>query len=156
MRLDDRAARLSLALPATLATRAASLVRVERRLANPTALIAARRNQADIAGVRLLAALRAGVQGRRTAATRILPRLTPATIEARLRSQRARLDVLAAQLEGASYERVLARGFALVRDAKGQPVTSAAAIKPASRLRLRFGDGDVGVVTEGRQGSLAL
>jgi exodeoxyribonuclease VII large subunit len=50
--------------------------------------------------------------------------------------------------------RLLARGFALVRDKAGHPVTRAAGLKPAAKLRLRFADGEIGVVTEGRQTAL--
>ena len=154
MRLDDRAQRLDLALPNLLAARASALHRAERHIPDPHSLIAARRAAADLAGLRLLGALRHGVARHRAEAARVLPRLTIAGIEQRLRAQRSQLDVVSARLEGASYERVLARGFALVRDAAGHPVTRAAAIGPAAKLRLRFADGEVGVVTENRQARL--
>jgi exodeoxyribonuclease VII large subunit len=156
MRLDDRAQRLELALPNLLAARLAALARAERHIPDPHALIAARRAAVDVSGLRLLGALRAGVQSHRAAALRVLPRLTAAGIAQRLRDQRAQLDVLAARLDGASYERVLARGFALVRDASGHAVTRAADIRPASRLLLRFADGEARVVAESRQTSLPL
>ena len=156
MRLDDRAQRLELALPNLLAARASALHRAERHIPDPHSLIAARRAATDLAGLRLLGALRAGVARHRGEAARVLPRLTMAGIEQRLRAQRSRLEVVSAQLDGASYERVLARGFALVRDARGHAVTSATAVRPAAKLRLRFADGEVGVVTEGKQGRLPL
>ncbi len=154
MRLDDRAQRLDLALPNLLAARASALHRAERHIPDPHSLILARRGAVDVAGLRLLGALRTGVARHREDAARVLPRLTLSEIERRLRAQRAQLDVVCARLEGASYERVLARGFALVRDAKGHAVTSAAAAGRNARLRLRFADGEVGVVTEGRQARL--
>jgi exodeoxyribonuclease VII large subunit len=156
LRLDDRAQRLDLAPPNLLSARAAALARAERHIPDPVALIGARRAGLDLARVRLLAALRASVQGQREAAARVLPRLTVAGIEQRMAAQRGRLEVLAARLEGASYERVLARGFALVRDARGQAVTQAGAVPPAAKLILRFADGEVGVVSEGRQRVLPL
>ncbi len=156
MRLDDRAQRLELALPNLLAARSSALHRAERHIPDPHGLIAARRSAAELAGLRLLGALRTGVARHREDAARVLPRLTLSGIEQRLRAQRAQLDVACARLEGASYERVLARGFALVRDAKGHAVTSAAGVAPSARLRLRFADGEVGVVTEGRQARLPL
>jgi exodeoxyribonuclease VII large subunit len=156
MRLDDRGQRLGLALPNLLSARANALVRAERHIPDPHALIAARRGTLQVSGLRLLAALQRGVQRHRDAAAAVLPRLSVAGIEARLRAQASRLEVLSARLEGASYERVLARGFALVRDAGGQPVTRAATLKPGARLRLRFADGEVGAVTEGRQAKLPL
>jgi exodeoxyribonuclease VII large subunit len=65
------------------------------------------------------------------------------------------LEGLAARLESASYTSVLARGFALVRDAKGAPVVAAGAIAPGQPLRLTFADGEVGVSADGtRQGRL--
>ncbi len=154
MRLDDRSQRLDLAVPNLLAARVAALARAERHIPDPQGLIAARRGTIDLAGLRLLTALRHGVQRHRDAAAKIAPRLTLAGIEQRMRSQRSQLDVLAARLDGASYERVLARGFALVRDARGHAVTSAASAGTHARLRLRFADGEVGVVTEGRQAKL--
>ena len=60
-------------------------------------------------------------------------------------------------LDSLSYERVLERGFALVCDAAGHPVTRRAETRPAQRLTLRFADGAVGVSTDreggpGREG----
>ena len=155
-RTDDRAQRLVLALPNLLAARIAALARVERHIPDPHTLIAARRAATDLTGLRLLAALRHGVQRHRAAAAAIAPRLSTATIERGLRAQHARLQVLTAQLEGASYERVLARGFALVRNAQGHPITRAAEVPPNARLRLRFADGEAKAVSEGRQAQLPL
>ena len=45
-------------------------------------------------------------------------------------------------------ERTLERGYALVEDAGGAPVTSAAAATAAGRVRLRFADGGVGARIE--------
>ena len=154
MRLDDRAQRLELALPNLLAARSSALHRVERHIPDPHTLIAARRAAAGLAGLRLLGALRSGVARHRADAARVLPRLTISGIEQRMRAQRSALDVVSARLEGASYERVLARGFVLVRDARGHAVTSAATVGAAAKLRLRFADGELGVVTEGKQAQL--
>ena len=44
---------------------------------------------------------------------------------------------------------VLARGYVLVTDPSGQPVTTAAQAMPGARLRLQFGDGAANVVAEG-------
>ncbi len=145
---------LDAALPALLAGRVAALARAERRIPDPHALIAARRAAVDNTGLRLDGAARAELSRQRHAAVRVLPLLTLAGIAARLRSQRGQLDVLAARLDGASYERVLARGFVLVRDARGHAVTRASEVKPGAKLRLRFADAEVGVVSEGRQAVL--
>ncbi|OIQ65792.1 exodeoxyribonuclease 7 large subunit [mine drainage metagenome] len=53
------------------------------------------------------------------------------------------------QLLGAlSYRGVLARGFALVRDAEGHAVHAAADIGPGARLNLEFADGRVGATAD--------
>ncbi|HTO81566.1 MAG TPA: exodeoxyribonuclease VII large subunit, partial [Methylomirabilota bacterium] len=46
-------------------------------------------------------------------------------------------------------ERVLARGFALVRDAADRPVASAAAVTPGSDLKIQFSDGEIAVTAGG-------
>jgi exodeoxyribonuclease VII large subunit len=53
---------------------------------------------------------------------------------------------------------VLLRGYAVVSDAAGHPLTNAAAVGPGARLRLRFADGEVGATADrpDRQGRLPL
>lgn len=55
----------------------------------------------------------------------------------------SRVAVLSARLGACDPGRPLADGFALVRDARGAVVTSAAAARAAGRLTLEFGDGIV-------------
>jgi exodeoxyribonuclease VII large subunit len=131
-RLDDRGERLVLALPALLIVRRAALDRLAGRLLHPRELIAAKRHQVALLAQRLA---------------------VPAT--ARLRESRLRLDAAAARLESVSYNAVLARGFALAINPKGEPVTSAKAAAAARRLTIRFHDGDVGVQTSARGTSTA-
>ncbi len=155
-RLDDRAHRLGLALPALVRARRAALVGVERRMADPGALIARARHGLELIGLRHGAGLRAAVQRARALALRVTARVSAAPVEARLREARGRLDGIAGRLEGASYERVLARGFVLVRDPAGHAVTQAASVRPGARLGLRFADGEVGVVADRSQGVLPI
>ena len=57
--------------------------------------------------------------------------------------QRERLlSQTSALLESYSYERVLERGFALVADPEGKPVTSAKALQPGDHVALRFAEGE--------------
>jgi exodeoxyribonuclease VII large subunit len=51
-------------------------------------------------------------------------------------------------LSALSYRGVLARGFALVRDAQGQPVHAAAEIDPGAVLDIEFADGRVGATAD--------
>jgi exodeoxyribonuclease VII large subunit len=52
-------------------------------------------------------------------------------------------------LDSYSYERVLERGFALVRTRAGEPVIAAAAVAPGAALTVAFHDGTVGVTADG-------
>lgn len=58
-----------------------------------------------------------------------------------LQTPEQKLARAGALLEALSFHKVLERGFAVVRDAQGQPVTKAAALKPGDRIELEFGDG---------------
>jgi exodeoxyribonuclease VII large subunit len=67
----------------------------------------------------------------------------------RVADGRARADARGALLESYSFARVLERGFALVGDADGRPVTSRAQAVAAGAVALRFGDGSVAARVEG-------
>ncbi len=62
-------------------------------------------------------------------------------IARRLAETRARLDRSGALLESFSYRKVLARGFAVVRGAGGEPIVSAAAATPGRAVEIEFRDG---------------
>ena len=97
----------------------------------------------------------AGIHGR---AGRMLGRLSDVPLRALLRETRARLEGTAARLESVSPLAVLQRGYAVVSDAAGHPLTSVATVPPGARLRLRFADGEVGATADRpeRQGRLPL
>lgn len=56
-----------------------------------------------------------------------------------------RLEGLATRLESVSPKRVLERGYALVLDGNGTPITVAATAKPGAAWQVEFSDGAVGV-----------
>ncbi|WP_413988875.1 exodeoxyribonuclease VII large subunit [Labrys okinawensis] len=60
---------------------------------------------------------------------------------ARTQAQRERLSRFSVLLDAYSYQGVLQRGFALVRDGEGRPVRSVPAARAASTLDLQFADG---------------
>jgi len=64
----------------------------------------------------------------------------------RLTKSRDRLDALEKLLKSLSYKDVLARGYALVRDDKGQPVRSAGAVSSGDALSIEFADGTIDAV----------
>ncbi|MBD1546164.1 exodeoxyribonuclease VII large subunit [Roseibium aggregatum] len=71
----------------------------------------------------------------------------------RLTKSRDRLDALEKLLKSLSYKDVLARGYALVRDDKGQPVRSAAAVSSGDALSIELADGTIdAVATSGSAG----
>ena len=57
-----------------------------------------------------------------------------------------RLESEASLLDGLSYERVLDRGFTLVRDNLGAPITSSRGVAPDDRVVIQFRDGRVGAL----------
>ena len=132
-RLDDRNERLGLALPNYAAARRTALERLANRLIHPREFLARRRGDVVVLSHRLAAPL-----------------------PNRLRDAGTRLEGLGARLESVSYAAVLARGFALVTNAKGTAVSSAAAVAPGTALNVRFADGEVKVTAAGRQGVLPL
>jgi exodeoxyribonuclease VII large subunit len=86
-------------------------------------------------------------------ATRLdgLARRLPPAAARQVERDRARLDALAARLESLSYQRTLARGYALVRDGGDQVVASRAAAETATGLVVEFHDGRLDVVRAGEE-----
>jgi exodeoxyribonuclease VII large subunit len=61
-----------------------------------------------------------------------------------LAARRRHLDAAAKLLETLSYQGVLARGFALVRDAQGNSIRALAQVAPGLRLDIEVADGRFG------------
>ena len=154
--LEARGLRLGLALPNLVGARRVALGGV--RLPAPGRLSAPARAALALAGPQLGAALRNAVVRRRGEGAAGLARLSPAPLRAGLREARVRLEGAAARLQAVSYEGVLARGFVLVSDTHGQPLTRAAQAGPGARLVLRFADGERAATVDrpSPQGRLAL
>jgi exodeoxyribonuclease VII large subunit len=66
-----------------------------------------------------------------------------------LDNRAARLERAGQLLTALSYRGVLSRGFALVRDAGGHPLRTAAAVQPGTPLDIEFADGRVGATAQG-------
>jgi exodeoxyribonuclease VII large subunit len=114
-----------------------------------------RRERLANAGVRLTAAVRANIAGHRQRIVRDRERLA-ALFERGTRAVTHLIERRDAALERAekllaaySYHGVLARGFALVRDAGGQPLRAAAQVGAGAALDIEFHDGRVGAVASG-------
>jgi exodeoxyribonuclease VII large subunit len=146
-----------------------------RALPSLDQLLAVPRQRLDGAAERLPRALRANAQIHHTHLSRIAARLSPQLLRTRLvrcheivnafgqRSERAMRVSLARRrdrlmscgqlLTAYSYREVLKRGFALVRDASGQPLHAAAGVTPGMRLDIEFADGRVAATADGAAAS---
>jgi exodeoxyribonuclease VII large subunit len=147
-RLEDRGERLAVALPGLIERKRGALSRIAPRLPHPREGMAARRAALGLLDARRSAALHRAVA--RAEAAPALARFSATPVAALVREKRARLEGLVARLEGVSYQAVLARGFALVSDAEGAPLTTAASVPAGARLSLTFADGQVGATADGK------
>ena len=103
-------------------------------------------------GTRLGVALQSGIRAARLAGDRQRERLSRdhdrlhRAMRLLLERRQGRLDRLGPLLKAMSYQGVLERGFALVRDETDSPIRSAKAIQAGQRLVLQFADGATGAV----------
>lgn len=148
-RLDAWAERLANAVRVLVADRARRVDHIAASLPRPEMTLATAKRLALASFARLRPELLARtIEDGHRRTSDIAPRLL--TSASRIVVQcHHRLESTGALLESYSYERVLERGFVLVRDAKGAPMTAAADAKPGTRLSLRFHDGDVGALVTG-------
>jgi exodeoxyribonuclease VII large subunit len=144
-RLDEAGEALPDALGHFLRRRREALAPLQPR--HPREGIAARRHALALLENDRQAFFARLVQKRRGA--RALAAFSAVPLQALLRERRATLAGLGARLEAGSYQSVLARGFALVRDAEGAPLTRAAAVAPGARLSIAFSDGAVAATAAG-------
>jgi exodeoxyribonuclease VII large subunit len=81
-------------------------------------------------------------------------RLNPALVARPMRDAQQRLTALADLLESLSFRRVLERGYAVVRDTEGRPVTVAASLSAGDAVSVEFSDGAVGAEVTGESKAL--
>jgi exodeoxyribonuclease VII large subunit len=149
-RLDDRSARLVQALPARLELARRGSRDAGRRLDVALPLLTQRAQSGlTLRASQLQSALRHAIAAQRHRAARILARLTEAPLRAQVRQARVGLAGCGRHLDAVSYTSVLDRGYALVSNARGRPLTRAAEIAKGSRLSLRFADGTIGARADG-------
>ncbi len=172
-RLDSASDRLPRALKANAAAHSLRLAAARARLSPAALSVRLERAGEQLAGLerRKGLALAAGIERRRTRFEGLATRLGAARA-AQIRAQRLMLArraemlesldgrarrALAARLEAAgrkvaglgqvlqalSYHGVLERGFALVRDAEGRAVRSAASVAAGARLEIELADGRI-------------
>lgn len=164
-RLDDRAERLELAMRGGLERRGVAVRQLALKLRHPREVLQMARLRLETGGRGLRAGLATATRladGRYQALAQRLnpdylrrdlgkgadrladlpPRLDRA-YAARLRAAGDKLASLSQLLESYSYRGVLARGFALVTDGDGAPVTRADATRPGMAVTIAFTDAKV-------------
>ena len=138
-RLDDWSERLARGARGRLAAERQAVDRL--RPLRPRQLLALKRQQLAHAAGRLAADRPTGrIAQARQASETLAERLARAG-RAAVSERTARIETAARLLESYSYRGVLARGYAVVRDQRERPLTSAAAVKSGAALSLEFQDG---------------
>jgi len=111
-----------------------------------------RRDRFATLTLRLGSAMRSNAQARRVLIGQSRERVAALSDRALRATQilidrrHARVAGLAQLLTALSYQGVIARGYALVRDDEGKPLRHAAAVSPGMRLDIEFADGHVEAV----------
>jgi exodeoxyribonuclease VII large subunit len=166
-RFDAASARLGTALDLAVGRKRRAFATIAGRLSRRQLenRIAWKRESFEALDRRLANSLRAASRRKREEFARVLPRLTARQLDriavaARQRlelatrrsgtafmrgteKQRQRFDGVWRLVVSLSHQRVLERGFALVRDASGKAVTSAAQIAPGDSFRVDMRDGSI-------------
>ena len=171
--VGDLGGRLLRAMSNGMEQRRHRVIAAARALPRPDDILALARQRLDAAAARLDGALRGFTERKRVGLARASARLSPLLLRRRISESHRRLDDLQGRmtramagaherraqrlmaasrmLESLSYTSVLARGYAVARDAAtGQPLTRAAQIAPAQRLELEFADGRANAIAEGK------
>jgi len=115
------------------------------RLLSPSARIERGYLQVDELSNRLTSVLAHSLQERGHQLAQAQARFEQRSPETRIQQESHRLLALWKRLQSVSPESVLRRGFVVLRDEQGRPVTRRAAVRVGQRLRAQFGDGEVGL-----------
>ena len=150
-RFDAVASRLTRALASNTHAHHRAFVRIAPRL--QPRLMSVRLDtlakRVDLVSQRLASALERSAGLQRTRAERVSARLAPHLIQNRIARARNSLAAQAQMLASLSYQSVLARGFALIRDEDGNAVRAAAAVSPGMMLDIEFSDSHIHAIAEG-------
>jgi exodeoxyribonuclease VII large subunit len=166
---DKLGSRLSTAARRALQSARTHLKAAVRGLPRLQDIVALPRQRYDACEKRLSRALLANTRAHHTRYVRLSTRLRPGALSQRIAlcgkeiaglqaragqalrngliARRRQLDGHAKLLGSLSYQSVLERGFALVRDDAGRTVRAAAALHPGDRLQVEFRDGRADVET---------
>ena len=162
---DDLSRRLQTGLLRLVQNRRTELRAASAALPAPRDLLALPRQRFDMVAGRLEHGLKINTQIHRNALTAVSSGLRPVTLQRQLQQGRERLQGLqgravqafsnqvqrhrlrltnsAGLLSSLSYQRVIERGYAVVRDETGTPIGSAAAVQAGQALQLEMRGGVV-------------
>ena len=115
------------------------------RLLSPSARVEHGYLQIDELSGRLAAVLGRSLQQRRHELAQAAAGFARCSPETRIQQESHRLLGLWKRLQSVSPGSVLKRGFVVLRDEQGRPVTRRVDVKAGQRLRAQFGDGEAGV-----------
>jgi exodeoxyribonuclease VII large subunit len=153
-RLDDRSERLDQSARALVERRRARVAELAAALPPPRVQVAAAARHLDQAAGRLGAAARAATLPALHRLESLGERLSPKPLERIAADAGARLDGLSRLLVGLSYEGVLERGYALIRDADGKPLTRVEEVRAARGVLIEMKARQTVPATIDRQGRL--
>jgi exodeoxyribonuclease VII large subunit len=125
------------------------VAQLRAELKTPHQQLAEARNAIDLAANRLGGAFNLALERQHRGLERVGNGLNPRLLTELVKAKRTSLDHIGQLLDSYSYEKVLERGFALVRDAAGKPVLTAAAVGSGDTLTVQFRDGTVDAVAGG-------
>ncbi len=145
-RFDSVDKRLGRALLANTRAHGMRHARISSRLQHRLLSVKIERGERRLGEIseRARAALTRIAGERRQRFERVGGRLRPEALVNRIEAKRRLLEGHAKMLSSLSYQSVLARGFALVRNADGAMIRSAATVTAGDRLDIEFRDGRVG------------
>ena len=150
--VDDHSDRLRNGLANLLAARGASVERAAAGIRSPAEQVARADERVGGFGERLSNAVETRMENAASRFTAIdAARRMTASVRRREGVLAERVESLAALLDSLSYERVLERGFAVVRDASGDPVARASEATPGSAIEIQFSDARLGARLDGKE-----
>ena len=130
------------------ATERVDHARSRLRLLTPSAQVEQGYLRLDDFSNRLASALRVSLKERHQRVTDARGQLARQSPAFRVERESHRLLSLWKRLQAASPRSVLNRGFAIVRDAQGRPVSRRAEVQPGQKVIAEFSDGSVGARVE--------
>ena len=152
--VDDQSDRLRNGLTNLLAARAAKVERAAVGIRSPAEQVARAGERVGGFGERLSNAADARMENARSRYTAIdAARRMTSSVQRQESALAGRVTSLAALLDSLSYERVLERGFAVIRDGAGNPVARASHAIPGSAIEIQFADARLRARLDGKTDS---